>query len=214
VPWREKSCFRLIGPGWAARAGMTHSLHLGGDGDAELFRLWNGGDLEAGDALWRRMEPQLRRRAQRLVPRLSSSALEPEDLVQDAALVFLKRRLDPSADAPVRFLSVCMANSNSSRNRKRAVRALRAAADVSDCGDREDAAVLDPAEVALRKDLVVRLQQLLLEVDERKRRALVMRAVEQLSWAEIADELGWASEDAVRVAVTRLAEDLRRQLSR
>ncbi len=192
---------------------MTHSLHLGGDDDAELFRLWNEGDLEAGDALWRRMEPQLRRRAQRLVPRMANSALEPDDLVQDAALVFLKRRLDPAADVPVRFLSVCMANSNNSRNRKRAVRALRAAVDVGEFGDREDTAAADPAEVALRGDLVARLQHLLLEVDERKRRALVMRAVEQLSWADIARELGWASEDAVRVAVTRLADDLRRQLS-
>lgn len=170
------------------------------------------GDNRAIEELCRRYLPRLQRWARGRLPRGAREVMDTHDLVQEAVLASV-RRLDHfearRANAFQSYLRTAVLN----RLRSEVDRVRRHPESLH-----VDSRLCDPApsplEELIGSEALDRYERALENLPPTKRELVVARVELGLSYAQIAEELGKASSDAARMAVTRallsLAEGMRK----
>jgi RNA polymerase sigma-70 factor (ECF subfamily) len=183
----------------------SHADH----GDGELAMLCRAGDHAAFGEIVRRYKQPLHC----TVSRLTGDADEAVDIVQDAFVAAHAAIATYDPGRPMRtWLTRIAVNKARDWRRRRIVRRLVSAVmphdaiEVADDAPPIDGAVADRAELRRVEAAIARLPAKLREV-------LVLRTIDGLSQAEVADALG-ASEKAVETRLYRARTKLRDDLAR
>jgi RNA polymerase sigma-70 factor (ECF subfamily) len=178
---------------------------------AELVRAYQSGDQAAREKLVRRCLPLLQRWARGRLPPYGRSLAETDDLVQVSllrALNNLNRFDSRRPGALLSYLRTILMNTV-----REEIRRSRSAASMQ----RIDGDLADPSLSVL--DRVIGIEQIeayergLEALTERQREAVILRLEFDLSFSELAAEIGSSSADAARMLVARglvaLAEAMR-----
>ena len=189
------------------------------DQTLRLVRSAQAGDASALEALFARYVPVVRQIvALRMGWRLRQM-LDVEDLVQNALVRILQslEKFEPRSEGSFRnWLARCVEREivDTHRAETRAKRGGGAVARFGDC----DASVLHssifgadgstPSAHARAGELAERLEEALLEMPAHERELIVLRALCDMSYEEIAAQLGTANEASVRVACSRALRKL------
>ena len=157
--------------------------------------------------------PQLKRFAARHLPAQLYGTITPEDLVQEVVLSGLRQlpRLELSHEQA--FLSYLLTSirhrivDEVRRNRHQPAFVLHESGDWN--ADRS----LLPLQRLITRERLRPYAQALASLSERDRQLIVLRLVRGLSCEEVAVQLGLPSDAAVRMAVRRALERLRKRLN-
>jgi RNA polymerase sigma-70 factor (ECF subfamily) len=208
LPLRDSWLARALGGG-DDRDVPSHSSKETHGGEAEEIRSASPADaalvdrLRAGDAvalteIIAANVPALSRYAARLL----RDEAEAEDIVQDVLARFWARRASLTVETTVRaYLFGAVRNIALNLHRHRRVAAVRTVA----ATEAQSAVNASPADTVLSR---LTVDQLLAHLPERRRDAVVLRYLGELSYAEIAAVLGTTRVNAERL-VARSLETLR-----
>lgn len=149
----------------------------------------------------------LLRQAQRLVGRALGKGHSPEDLVQDVLAQALERPGTWSRSGKLRgWLQRALRNRAAELGRRASYRGTEALLDARAESKHSPSAIAKSSEEALR------LRDLVLDLDPRARRVVLLRVVEDLSFGQIAREVG-VREDHARAIFSRAAAEMRQRLA-
>lgn len=177
------------------------------------MRRAQAGEPDAFDALYRRYAVPLRRWASGRLPRHARSMVDTEDLVQEVLAQTLQRigGFDPRHPGALQaYLRRGVLNAIHDELR----RSRRAPAAVSlPSAPVPRATTPSPLEEAIGSELLARYDAALARLRESDRQAIVARVELQLSWKEVAAELGKPSVDAAQMALARALCRLAREMA-
>jgi RNA polymerase sigma-70 factor (ECF subfamily) len=195
---------------------MDHRAADGGDGAAPhettavLIAKARAGDTPAGQRLFARLVPVLRRWARHRFPARLRDARDTEDLVQDVLLRAF-RRIDSFENrgegAFLAYLRQILLNAIKDEAR-RVGRGPRVIPLDDNLPDRAPSAV----ERAIGADRLRRFEDALATLPEAQQQAVILRVEFGYSHAQIAEALGKPSMDAARVMVSRALAELARRI--
>lgn len=181
---------------------------------AFLIRNAQNGDASAREELFRRHVPRVTRIvALRMRSRFDDLA-DVEDVVQETLLDACTnlQGFEPRSDGAFRNWLATLAQHNVTDRARRRATLKRgagielAAADLTS-SILHDGAVADrgasPSEIARANELEQRLERALLELDERHRRVIDLRRLCDMSFGEIAEEMGLSKESSARSLFSR-----------
>lgn len=152
--------------------------------DQALLRESHDGDTRAFEELFSRYYTLVHS----VVHRIVGDAAEAEELTQETFLRLYERPLLPSESANVRAWLLRVGTNaafNAVRSRRRRASWLQRLAGRADARETGD----DPSSIVAARDEAGRVREVLAQLPERQRTALVLRA-SGLSYAEVADALG------------------------
>lgn len=170
------------------------------DSTLELVRRAQGGDSTALNRVLRRYLPRLHRWATGRLPHHSRGLLDTDDLVQDALVGAVRRFYQLDAKHGASFQSY-LRQAVLNRIRDETRRPLRAVEPEKLEELATDAA--SPLERTVSADVLSRYERALEQLSDADREAVIGRVEFDLSYAELATELGKPSPDAARMAVVR-----------
>ena len=188
----------------------------GGDGAAPhettavLIARARAGDTPAGQRLFARLLPVLRRWARHRFPARLRDARDTEDLVQDVLLRAF-RRIDAFENrgegAFLAYLRQILLNAVKDEARRAGRRPAPSPLD-------ETMADLSPSQVerSIGADRLQRFEDALATLPEEHQQAVILRVEFGYSHAQIAEALGKPSMDAARVMVARALAELARRI--
>lgn len=179
---------------------------LGDEPTMDLVARAHGGDDTAVEALLQRCLPPLRRWAHGRLPSSARGYLDTNDLVQDAAMNFV-RRLDRFVPQHVGAMQAYLRQSVINRIRDE-VRRIGRQAPPLELPDDQPSDRSSPLEVAIRAEAYERYREALLALSGRDRSLIVARIEMQWSLAEVQHRFGLRSVDAARMAVNRALQRL------
>jgi RNA polymerase sigma-70 factor (ECF subfamily) len=188
-----------------------------------LIRAAQGGDAAALDALFARYLPRVRHIvALRLGWRLRQ-VIEVDDIVQEVLIDAFQglERFEPRSEASFRnWLARCVEREITDASRTE-TRKKRGGGKVRRFGDYDSSflgstlfgADTDSPSAGVRADeLSQRLEEAILQLPAYQRDLIVLRALCEMSYAEVARELGISREETVRVAYSRALRQLKELL--
>ena len=135
---------------------------------------------------------------------------DAEDLAAQVFAQALKNLDQRDVDSPELASWLFTAAKNISANHQRSAHRLVATLSIEDLPLAEVAD--EPADEVIGDDEAARLSEAIRRLPEEKRRAVVMRFVDELTHNEIAEELG-RTEGSARVLLHRAISDLRKEVS-
>jgi len=148
----------------------------------------------------------LLRQARRLIGPNVRTQHSPEDLVQDVLTLALQRRESASDGSGLRaWLRSAMRTRATELGRRAQYRIVAALPDV------QASSKITPSRLAALSEEKRKLRDLVLDLDARTRRIVLMRVVDDLSFAEIALKEG-LREDNARAIFSRAASKLRTRM--
>ncbi len=168
---------------------------------ATLLALARGGDRAARDRLAARYLPILRRVAHGRLPSGARGMADTDDLVQVTLIRALNRVESFESRGEGAFLAYLrriLLNQIRDLTRRAATRPAQIALD-ADQASRDPS----PLENAIGAERLDRYEEALEALSERDRQAVILRLEMGFTYAEIAEALGVASPNAVRMAVVR-----------
>lgn len=171
-----------------------------------------GQEESRASLIWRYREPLTRLLHGRLAPTVP---LETGDLVQSVMLTALGSLATfeyRGVGSFWRYLRTIAIHRAREENRKH----LRRPVTTQDSSTLEEVAVgacMDPVESACEREASERFDSALQELDEQVREALLLRIELDVPYAMIADECGYSSADAARMAIGRGLQHLSRSLA-
>ncbi len=197
----------------AAAADPTHPAPAA-DSTVERLRRWHAGDREALAELLQETEPWLRAAIRPALGARVRRVEDSADFAQSAVLRFLTHgpRFLPANQAQFRALMRRIAL-NEILKRHRRLRSLVQQTKSGDASERYGDAVLElgvdstkerPTRVVARGVERAWMRLALELLQESDRELLFAREVDGRDWADIAQDLGFESADAARMACTRL----------
>ena len=180
----------------------------------DLVARAQAGDRTALDELLVRCLPSLKRWAHGRLPAYARGALETDDIVQQAALQTLKR-LHLFEPRHVYSLQAYLREAVVNRIRDAVRKQSRVGVhedNSAEAPDVHDPHSLSPLEELIRQETVERYREALKQLKPQEARAAVLRLELELSFEELAEQLGKPTVDAARMAtkraIVRLAEIL------
>jgi RNA polymerase sigma-70 factor (ECF subfamily) len=177
-----------------------------------LVQAAQGGDRDALEHLYARYLPRLRRWARGRLPSRARGAMDTEDVVQDAMTRTFGRLPELDARAGGFFQAYTrQAVLNAIRDR---VRRARDMVPASVALEREAAPGPSPLEETIGREALARYEAALAKLSEDERALVTARIELRLPWAEIAEDLGRPTAEAARLAFTRAAAKLAREMGR
>jgi len=168
---------------------------------ATLLALARGGDRAARDRLAARYLPILRRVAHGRLPASARGMADTDDIVQVTLIRALNRVESFESRGEGAFLAYLrriLLNQIRDLTRRAAIRPAEIALD-ADQASRDPS----PLENAIGAERLDRYEEALEALSERDRQAVILRLEMGFTYAEIAEALGVASPNAVRMAVVR-----------
>jgi RNA polymerase sigma-70 factor, ECF subfamily len=168
----------------------------------ELVSRAQGGDRAALDELLVRCLPTLRRWAHGRLPSAARGPLDTEDLVQQAAFQTLKR-LHLFQPRHVYSLQAYLKEAIVNRIRDTVRRQVRVGTPEELPEERHDEKAVSPLEEVLRQETVERYRAGLAKLRPGDRRAAILRLELELSYEELAHQLGKPTAGAACVATRR-----------
>jgi RNA polymerase sigma factor (sigma-70 family) len=195
---------------------MDHRAASGGEGatpheaTAILIARARAGDTPAGQRLFARLLPVLRRWARHRFPARLRDARDTEDLVQDVLLRAF-RRIDSFENrgegAFLAYLRQILLNAVKDEAR----RAARSP-NVLPLDDNIPDAAPSAVERAIGADQLERFENALATLPEEQQQAVILRVEFGYPHAQIAEALGKPSSDAARMMVSRALAELARRI--
>lgn len=177
----------------------------------ELVARAQAGDRAALDELLVRCLPSLRRWAHGRLPSAARGALDTEDLVQQVAFQTL-RRLHLFQPHHVYSLRAYLRTAVVNRIRDTVRKSVRVGVHEELPDDRHDERTPSPLEEVLRQETVERYREGLKKLRPGDRRAAILRLELELSYEELAQQLGKPNANAACVATRRAISKLAKVL--
>jgi RNA polymerase sigma-70 factor, ECF subfamily len=177
-----------------------------------LVKRAQDGDRDALEHLYARYLPRLRRWARGRLPGRARGAMDTEDVVQDAMTRTFARLGDLDARAGGFFQAYTrQAVLNAIRDR---IRRAREQVPASVALERMAAPGPSPLEQAIGRETLDRYEAALAKLSEDERALVTARIELRLPWAEIAEDLDRPTAEAARLAFTRAAAKLAKEMGR
>lgn len=195
VATRSRSSAQTAAQTRAAKTALTDTMF-------DLVERAQGGDRAALDELLVRCLPSLRRWAHGRLPSAARGALDTEDLVQQVAFQTL-RRLHLFQPRHVYALQAYLREAVVNRIRDTVRRSVRTGVPEELPEDKQDEQTPSPFEEAVRHETVKRYREGLRKLRPSERRAAVLRLELELSYEELAQQLGKPTAGAACVATRR-----------
>lgn len=188
-----------------------------------LIRAAQAGDATAREALFARYLPRVRQIVALRMGQRLRQLIEVDDVVQEVLLDAFQglEKFEPRSEGSFRnWLARCVEREivDSARTETRKKRGGGAVRRFSDC----DSSLLgssifgadatSPSAGVRLDELGERIEEALLQLPAYQRDLIVLRALCEMSYAEIAAELGISREETVRVAFSRALRQLKEQL--
>jgi RNA polymerase sigma-70 factor (ECF subfamily) len=189
----------------------TEDRLLSDEPTMELVIQARAGNREATEALLERCLPPLKRWAHGRLPAVARGNLDTNDLVQEAAISWL-RRLEHFEPRHVGAMQAYLRQSVINRIRDEVRKIVRNAPPV-EISDEHASDRTSPLESAIKAEAYDRYRAALGSLEPRDRELVVARVEVQWSVTEIASRFGMRTKDAARMAVSRALKRLSRQLA-
>jgi RNA polymerase sigma-70 factor (ECF subfamily) len=145
------------------------------------------GEEDLVDIDWRQLYDKNWPWVYRLVCRLGCGQIDPEDATQDVFLAIIRKLPEFEGRSTLNTWIYRICVNTASEHRRRAWRRRRLSSAVTLLSPRRSKAAAE--ENIAARDALGKVQQLLAKLDEPKRQVFVLREIEQLSGAEVADIL-------------------------
>ncbi len=189
----------------------------------DLVRAAQSGNEQALDDLFERYLPRTRRIVACRMGWQMKKILEYDDLVQEAFLRIFQglERFEPRTVGSFRqWVALCVerAIQDAARHARRAKRGGGRERRMADLAHESLTATIfagdspTPSVVVANKELEERLEKCLLELPERYRELVVLRSFCEMTFAEVAETLGFEREATARQAYSRAVGKLREML--
>jgi RNA polymerase sigma-70 factor (ECF subfamily) len=176
----------------------------------DLLERAKAGDREALGRVYERYLPPLRRWATGRLPRWARSAIDTDDIVQQAMLDTLKRidHFEPRHDGALQaYIRQALLN----RIRDEIERAHRRPRPAEVRSDQVDPSP-SPLEETVGREALHRYEEALLHLSEEARQAIVLRIEMGLPYEKVAVALGKPTANAARMTVTRALVKLAQEM--
>lgn len=191
---------------------MTEGVAAAERSDAELMAAAREGDAPALEALLERHQPRIYRFSMKMCRRPEDA----QDVLQDTLLAMVRSLRDFRGAASVSTWLYTIARSFCIKKRRRSKFAPQAELSLEGEAAAPAAAIPDPSRLpdaaAAGREIEALLQCAIASLDSRQREVLVLRDVEGLSAAEVAEVVG-LSVEAVKSRLHRVRAALRERLA-
>jgi RNA polymerase sigma-70 factor (ECF subfamily) len=188
-----------------------------------LVRAAQAGDAAALEALFARYLPRVRQIVALRLGRRLKQIIEIDDIVQEVLLDAFRglEKFEPRSEGSFRnWLARCVEReivdtARTETRKKRGGGAVRRFSDYDSSllgSSIFGADATSPSAGVQLDELTQRLEEALLQMPAYQRDLIVLRALCEMSYAEVAAELGISREETVRVAYSRALRQLKEQL--